>query len=215
VAQLEALFLTDHYVETETELEDALHLSVPAPVGQVTAHLFPSGPAYPRANHQDLLISLIHAARQEIIIVTPYFVPDELFTHALRSARDRGVEVSLILPRKADSRLTNFAQESHYEELLECGVRLHLYRNGFLHAKHITIDHALAVIGSTNIDIRSFALNAEASLLIYHQATVAALESHNDRYTAQSDLIELDQWKQRPLWKQTLENLARLADSLL
>ena len=215
VAQIEALFYADHYVETEVELPGVQNLVIPEKTGSTSAQLFPSGPAYPRANHQELLVALIHSAREELFIVTPYFVPDDIFLHALRTARDRNVKIDIIVPLNADNRFTRLAQESHYEELLDCGIGIHRYRKGFLHAKHILIDHTMAVIGSTNIDIRSFALNAEASLLVYERAAVIELENLNQRYLRDSDPVDINTWKQRPAWKQVLESLARLADSLL
>lgn len=215
VAQLQAVFLTDHFIETGRGTAPEPYFPKPEATGEVEAQILPSGPAYPRENHLNLLVSLVHAARKSIILVTPYFVPDAIFLHALIGACDRGVEVDMVVPMHPDQKISHWAQESHYEELLEAGVRIHRYRLGFLHAKHLTIDGAIAVIGSTNIDIRSFALNAEASLLLYDAPSISLLAEINRRTIADAEPVVLAEWRKRPLWKQTVENTARMADSLL
>ena len=215
VAQLQAVFLTDHFIETGIELPTDSLFPTPTPAGDVEAQILPSGPAYPQENHLDYLLSLIYTARKSIVIVTPYFVPDEIFLHAIQVACNRGVQIDMILPKFPDQKISHWAQESRYEALLESGVRIHLYRPGFLHAKYVTVDEAISVIGSTNIDIRSFALNAEASLLLYDVPSIAKLSEIIERTLADSDPVDLDTWRRRPLWKQTVENTARLADSLL
>jgi cardiolipin synthase len=177
--------------------------------------MLPSGPGYGRENGQTALVSLIHAARERLVITTPYFVPDEPFLQALSTASLRGVETRLVVSARSNQRLTQLAQASYYEQLLEAGIAIHLYEPRFLHAKHMTVDGAVAVIGSTNIDIRSFALNAEASLLVYDPQVVHALEAVQARYLAASRTLERDRWAGRSLGARTVENTARLADSLL
>jgi cardiolipin synthase len=111
--------------------------------------------------------------------------------------------------------VTNLAQQSYYDELLEVGVRIHLYHPNFLHAKHLSIDDDVALVGSSNIDIRSFALNAEVSLLVYDAAVMAQLRAIHERYFANSELLTKEKWAQRGVIQRTAQNVARLADSLL
>jgi len=93
-------------------------------------------------------------------------------------------------------------------------VRIHLFRDFLLHAKNVSIDGRLAIIGSSNVDLRSFQLNEEASLLLYDSASVAALETIQRGYLEKSDEVALETWRKRPMWQKLLENLARLVGSL-
>jgi cardiolipin synthase len=123
--------------------------------------------------------------------------------------------VDLVLSEHDNQLITQLAQRSFYDELLEAGVRIHLYQPRFLHAKHLSIDNTLVLIGSTNIDIRSFALNSEVNVLIYDANVAAALGVIQDRYFANSRLLTLEEWQKRPPLTRILQNIARLADSLL
>lgn len=164
---------------------------------------------------QRLVVALIHGARERIVITTPYFIPDEALLQALHTAVLRGVEVHLVVSRKSDQVLVGLAQRSYYGELLRAGVKIHLYRRKFLHAKHLSIDGAVAMIGSSNIDIRSFVLNAEISLLLYSAEAANRLRAEQDRYIGHSDELTEAGWAQRPLWVKVPQNLARLLSPLL
>ncbi|HMF13657.1 MAG TPA: phospholipase D-like domain-containing protein, partial [Gemmataceae bacterium] len=126
-----------------------------------------------------------------------------------------GVEVHLVVSEKGDHFLVSLAQESYYEEMLEAGVRVHLYRKNFLHAKHLSVDNAVAVIGSSNLDIRSFALNAEVMLMLYDPGVAAQLADEQEHYFAHSRLLSLEAWSERPFRSKFAENLARLLSPLL
>lgn len=215
VAQLQAVFLMDYFIETGVvEQSPELFPELPA-VGDSPVQVVPSGPGYRRENGQELMVSLLYAAEKRVVITTPYFVPDEIFLQAMRAATLRGVELHLVLSKHSNQRVTNLAQCSYYDSLLEAGVQVHLYEPHFLHAKHLTIDDHIAFIGSTNIDIRSFALNAEINLLVYDEAVVKELQAVQARYIAHSDLLTAEVWNQRPLGLRTIQNIACLADSLL
>jgi cardiolipin synthase len=215
VAQIQAVLLADRFIETGATIDfEHLFPELPA-AGSSPAQLLPSGPGYQRENGEELFIALLYAARQRVVITTPYFVPDEPFIKALRSAARRGVEVRLIVSKHANQPLTQLAQRSYYDDLLTEGIHVHLYRPHFLHAKHLTVDDSIALIGSTNIDIRSFALNAEVSLIIYDPAVVSQLRTVQERYLADSDILDLDMWRRRPLSQRVAQNIARLMDSLL
>ncbi len=215
VAQIQAVLLADRFIETGATFDvGPLFPELPA-TGSTTAQLVPSGPGYQRENGEELFIALLYAARQRVVITTPYFVPDEPFLTALRSAARRGVEVRLVVSRHANQTFTQYAQRSYYDDLLTAGVHIHLYRPHFLHAKHLSVDDSVAVLGSTNIDIRSFALNAEVSFIAYDPTVVAHLRAVQERYLGDSDELDLATWRQRPLSQRVLQNLARLGDSLL
>ena len=215
VHQLQAVFCTDYFLETNGVLDDPRYFPAIPAVGSTPAQLLPGGPGFARANQQELLVSLLHSAREEVVLVTPYFVPDEPFLQAMYTAVDRGVAVHLILSESSNQRVTQYAQMSYYEELLQAGVRVHLYQPGFLHAKHAVIDHEVAVLGSTNLDIRSFALNAEVSMLIYDKDIAGELEDIQRVYMDHSTVLDRREWAARPWHRRMLQNTARLMDSLL
>ncbi|WP_101926253.1 MULTISPECIES: cardiolipin synthase [Luteimonas] len=213
VAQLQALFASDWYIETGEVL--AVDGAPAAPGGMVVAQLLPSGPAYPFENARNVVVALLQRARRRAVLVTPYFVPDEATLGALRIAALSGVEVQLVLSQSNNQRLTAWAQAAFYEELLAAGVRIALYRPHFLHAKHVSIDDDIALVGSCNLDIRSFLLNAEAGLLCYDRAVVARLRAIEADYLADADVLDAATWQRRPTWRRSVEGIARLADSFL
>ena len=161
------------------------------------------------------MIALIYAARREVIIATPYFVPDEPFLQAIIAASRRGVRVQLLLTKRSNQAVTHLAQQSYYTQLMQSGVEIALFEGRFLHAKHMAVDDRLVLIGSTNMDIRSFALNAEVSLLCYDESVMQQLHEVHSKYLAHSVKLDHVRWSKRPLRRRLLQNLARLADSLL
>lgn len=217
VRQLQAVFLADRYYETETMPPEAQEELLPevAEAGGALAQVLPSGPGYHRENTQQIMIALIHAARSRVVLTTPYFMPDDSFQLALRMAAERGVDVRLIVSRESNKRVVQLAQQSNYDDLLEAGVKIYLHHASFLHAKHATIDDGIAMIGSSNLDIRSFALNNEVSVLIYDRGVVAELGAIQRRYLSGAEQVDVERWRKRGIGVRVLQNLARLADSLI
>jgi cardiolipin synthase A/B len=216
VSQLQAVFLADHYLETEETLDRAELFPDLAPAGNSIAQLLPSGPGYGQENGRDLIISMLYEARRRVVIVTPYFVPDEPFLQAICAAgRRANARVHLVVSKHANQLITQFAQRSYYDDLLEAGVEIHLYRPHFLHAKLLTIDDDIALVGSTNMDIRSFALNAEINLLIYDRQVVKSLEEIQESYLANSELLTMEAWRKRSVIAKIAQNTGRLMDSFL
>jgi cardiolipin synthase len=213
--ELQAVFLADRFLETNTLLDEPEIFPEPCQAGEVIAQIVPSGPGYRRENGQELMITLLYAARERAVLTTPYFVPDEPFLEALRAVARRGVEMHLIVSIHANQTLTQLAQRSFYDELLDAGVSIHLYQPRFLHAKYLTIDNDVAHIGSANIDIRSFALNAEIGLLFYDAKVLGELRRIQEGYLANSVQLTAEEWSRRPLAARTLQGVARLADSFL
>jgi cardiolipin synthase len=215
VLELQAVFVADWFLETEEVLADPTLFPVPAPAGAATAQAMPSGPDYPEAGMERLLGALVHGARERVVLTTPYFIPDEALLHALQTAVLRGVEVHVVLSKPVDQILVNLAQRSYYAELLEAGVAIHLYRDRLLHAKHASIDRAIAVIGSSNIDMRSFTLNAEISLIVFDSDATARLHAIEEGNFARSERLSPADWRARPLKVRIVENVARLMSPLL
>jgi cardiolipin synthase A/B len=213
VAALEAVILMDWCLETNRTPPPSL--PVPARSGSAALQLLPSGADYPLEGFQTLLVWQLHEARQRVIIVSPYFIPDQDVVAALQTAAARGLEVDIVVSKVVDYRLVNLAQRSYYDELLACGVRIHEFRDHLLHAKNVSIDGNLGIVGSSNVDLRSFQLNEEVSLLLLDRASVASLENIQRNYLKHSDRIDLDQWRRRGRPAMLAENLAHITAPLL
>ncbi|AOD13607.1 cardiolipin synthase [Xanthomonas fragariae] len=213
VNHLEAVFASDWFTETGQRLD--VWPDAPVCVANIVTQLLPSGPAYPFENARDAINAVIHLARRKVVLVTPYFMPDEALLSALRIAGVSGVDVQLILSASNNQRLAAWAQEAYFEELLRCGVKIALYRPHFLHAKHLSMDEDIALVGSINLDIRSFALNAEIGMLCYDTGVVKRLREIEQDYLANARQLDLEQWRRRPAWRRSREGIARLADALM
>jgi cardiolipin synthase len=215
VLELQAVFAEDWYLETGELLGQRRYFPDPRIAGTIAAQALPSGPGYPRENNQRLIVSLIHAANKRIVITMPYLIPDDALMQALQTAVLRGVAVTLVVPLQMDQILVCLAQRSYYEDMIDNGIRICCYGKRFLHAKHVTIDDSIAWIGSSNLDIRSFALNAEIVVLLYDRGVCARLTEEQARYFREGEFIDPATWRQRPLRRKVAENLARLFSPLL
>lgn len=217
VHALELVFLQDWLLDADEPappLESFLP-DIPADPDGSVVHVVPSGPGpHPDAIHQAILQTL-YLAREEIIITTPYFVPDEATKTSLRAAALRGVHVTIVVPRNNDSILVSRASKSIYGDLLAAGVHILHHHPGLLHAKTITIDRRLAVIGSANLDTRSFYLNFEVTLWIYDDDFASVVRFLQSRYIASADPVDPHAWARRPLHQRFLDNAAQLVGPLL
>ena len=218
VLQLAAVFLTDWYSETGVILGRGDLGTVPATVekyGDSLAQILPSGPGYEDENNLKLFTALIHLAQKRIIITNPYFVPDDALTTAITSAARRGVEVVMINSEVMDQWLVGHAQRSFYEVLLKAGVKIYWYKAPILlHSKFITVDDEIATIGSSNLDIRSFELDLEVTMISYDPKVVKALGKVETQYLQRSKLITLPWWQKRHRKDQLFDNIARLTSAL-
>jgi cardiolipin synthase len=200
VLDLQYVFATDWFVETNEVLDGVAEFPAPAIAGNVPAQALASGPAFPTQNNQRLFVALVHGARRRVILTTPYFIADEPLLQAMQTAALRGVAVHLVVSETSDHLVVALAQESYYEELLESGVQIHLYRQNCLHAKHLSIDGSVALIGTSNLDIRSFALNAEVMLMIDDADVAAKLAVQEERYFANAQVLMLTILANRLSW---------------
>jgi cardiolipin synthase len=208
-----AVFLTDWYLETEQLLEG--EPAIPDRRGDARLQVLPSGADYPLEGFQTLLTWQVDRAREKVLLVTPYLIPDDSLVSAMSTAVIRGVEVHVVVSAVVDQPLVNLAQCSYYDELLACGVRIHRYRQFLLHAKTVRIDDDLGIIGSSNVDIRSFQLNEEVSLLVIDGPSLTRLHEIQDGYLAASDELSRDEWRQRSPLRKLAEGAARLVSPLL
>ncbi|WP_193755277.1 cardiolipin synthase [Microbacterium testaceum] len=216
VASINAVFLSDWYSETDETLRDEIDLfSVTTGPGELDCQIVPSGPGFDFQNNLKLFLGLLFAARERIIIVSPYFVPDEALLLAITTACQRGVHVELFVSEEGDQAMVYHAQRSYYETLLRAGVVIWMYRKPFiLHSKSVTIDDEVAVIGSSNMDMRSFGLNLEVSMLVRGQEFVRDMRAVEDVYRGLSRELTTEEWQQQPLRSTILDNLARLTSAL-
>jgi cardiolipin synthase len=219
VQQLQAVFATDWFSESRVPLDPERFPELaykPCAKGTMLAQVIPSGPGHETNNNLQLFIALVHAARERVVIVTPYFVPDNALLAALQIAARRGVHVTLIVSGVADQFLVSRAQWSYYDELLEAGVEIREVNPPvILHAKNMSIDDCIAVIGSSNMDMRSFELCLEVTTIWYSQEAVAKMRDIEESYITRSKPVDLEVWRQRPFGKRFAENIARLFASLV
>jgi cardiolipin synthase len=162
----------------------------------------------------EIFETLMYTARRELVISTPYYVPDEAMQTALCSSAYRGVDTTIIYPARNDSWIVGAASRSYYNDLLAAGVRIFEYKGGLLHTKSLTLDGEITLIGSANMDRRSFELNYENNILLYDQSLTADLRKRQDSYIAQSNLITdemVASWDwQRRLWNNAIAMLGPL-----
>lgn len=215
VLSVNAIFVADWYSETDVVLEgiDITHAEPGS--GDLDCQVVPSGPGFEVENNLLLFLGLLYAAKKKIMMVSPYFIPDEALLLAVTAAVDRGVDVQLFVSEEGDQAIVYHAQRSYYEALLKAGVRIWIYRKPYiLHTKSLTIDDEVAVIGSSNMDMRSFGLNLEVSMLVRGEEFVAELRAVEAQYRALSRELTLEEWMQQPLRSTVLDNLARLTSAL-
>jgi len=215
VWQLQYVFASDWYLDGDALLNDPEFFPAAEMPANVAVQVLPSGPHSPHENNQRLIVSLVHAARERIVVTTPYFVPDEPLLQAIETAAVRGVEVHLIVSRRTDNWLVRMAQESYYDELLDFGVHVHRYEPQFLHTKCLSVDGEIVLIGSSNMDIRSFRLNSEISMLIYDREVAARLRVEEERYLRDSHELGRTRWGNISYVRRLSQGLARLVSPLL
>ena len=224
--ELAAVFYGDWAVENDHNLSATLDRlnryanempdrARPAASGGALLQVIPSHPGSDTALVYDVLVNALNVAQESIIISTPYFVPDEALLNTIIIAARRGVAVTLIVPRRVDSRLVRYASRAYYRPLLDAGVCLKTFDAGLLHTKAVVIDDRFALFGTVNMDMRSFYLNLEVSLALYTPDTVAAIRALLDGYLQQSEAVELKKWEQRRRLQRFIERCARLVSPLL
>jgi cardiolipin synthase len=218
VASVNAIFLADWYSETDEVLDEGTQINLDDVVsgsGDLDCQIVPSGPGFDGENNLRLFLGLLYYAQRRISIVSPYFVPDEALLYALTTARLRGVDVELFVSEEGDQAVVYHAQRSYYEVLLKAGVRIWMYRKPYiLHTKCFTIDDEVAVIGSSNMDMRSFGLNMEVSLMVRGEEFVQEMQDVAEMYRSLSRELTLEEWQEQPLRSTVLDNLARLTSAL-
>jgi cardiolipin synthase len=218
VAPLAMTMIGDWMVETGEPIEsiiESAQLKLVHPQGPADVQVIPTGPGQGEDGILQMLLAIINAARKELVLTTPYFVPDESMLRALRGAAARGVRVDLVVPEKLDSRPTHHASRSYYDALLDAGVRIHLYNKGLLHTKAITADREISMFGTVNLDMRSIWINYEVALFIYGPLFGNMLHALQESYIGDSILLDPGEWRRRSGGQRFQENVFRLLSPLL
>jgi len=209
--QNQYLFASDWESETG---ENISHLLI-EPISDVEpgfpAQVIGTGPTVRYSAMPEIFETLIYAARRELVITTPYYVPDDPMQAALCACARRGVKTIIIFPARNDSWIVGAASRSYYDDLLSAGVEIHEYEGGLLHTKSLTIDGQITLIGSANMDRRSFELNYENNILFYDHSLSADMRERQEQYLAQSrkltpDMVAGWSWQHR-LWNNTIAML--------
>ncbi len=219
VSGINAIFLSDWYAETDELIENerVVVTDIAASSGSdaLDCQVVPSGPGYEGENNLQLFLGLLHSAQKKVIITSPYFVPNEAMLYAIIAARKRGLEVQLFVSAIGDQGPVFHAQRSYYSPLLEAGVEIWRYPAPYiLHAKHLSIDDDVAVIGSSNMDIRSFLLDMEISMLVYGTSFVDEMRAVEAHYREIGSQLTLEEWNKEPWQSTALDGLARLTSAL-
>lgn len=161
------------------------------------------------------LMQAINLAEEEVLITTPYFIPGDSMLDAICMAAMSGVKVKLLIPEKGDSRIVSAANRSYFTKLLQAGTEVYLYQKGFVHAKTLVSDRKLSIVGTANMDLRSFELNFEVNAVVYDEQIAGQLRKQFFEDLQSSVRIDPEQWLNRPWWQQLPEKMARLASPVL
>jgi cardiolipin synthase len=208
VQQNQYLFASDWMSYYEENINPLLKLPVSAPKTGFPAQVVGTGPTVRYSAMPEMFESLFHAARDELVISTPYYVPDEPMQNALCAAAWRGVKTTIIFPANNDSWIIAGASRSYYKDLLEAGVEIYEYVGGLLHTKSLTLDGAITLIGSANMDRRSFELNYENNILFYNPDLTNDVRARQQEYISKSRPVTremVESWSlATQLWNNTL-----------
>ncbi|WP_027014860.1 cardiolipin synthase [Comamonas composti] len=212
VAQMQMIFASDWRQASGKSLAPLLPPADLAGKAGFAALAIAEGPNERRRSTPHLVSTLLASARHEVVISTPYFVPDATVLEALCATALRGVAVTLIVPARNDSWIVGAASRSNYRRLLAAGVGILEFRPGLLHAKTLCVDGEVALVGSTNLDLRSFDLNFESNVLLHDRALTAAIRARQQAYADAADTITMEQvlawrWSKR-IWHNLLATLS-------
>jgi cardiolipin synthase len=209
--QNQYLFASDWEAETGEDISSLLRQPMPPTQPGLAAQVIGTGPTVRFSAMPDIFETLMYAARRELIITTPYFVPDESMQGGLCASARRGVDTTIVFPARNDSWIVAAASRSYYSDLLAAGVRIFEYEGGLLHTKSLTLDREITLIGSANMDRRSFDLNYENNILFYDPSLTADMRQRQQSYIDQSRLITGDMvngWSRRQqLWNNAIAML--------
>jgi len=188
--QNQHLFAGDWMAHVDDDIDVLLRRPFPDAAPGISAQVVGTGPTVRYSAMPELFETLIYSARRSLVITTPYYVPDESMQAALCASARRGVETLIVFPQRNDSRIVAAASRSYYADLLAAGVRIYEYVGGLLHTKSLTLDGEISLIGSANMDRRSFDLNYENNILLYDPDLTQQVRARQQRYLDSALLVE-------------------------
>jgi cardiolipin synthase len=213
--QNQHLFASDWMAEVDEDLTPFLRLPLPPGESGLTAQVIGTGPTARHSAMPEVFETLMYAARHELLITTPYYVPDESMQAALCASARRGVKTTIIFPARNDSWIVGAASRSYYSELLAAGVRIFEYEGGLLHAKTLTLDGEVTLIGSANMDRRSFDLNYENNILVCEPVLTAALRGRQEIFLKSSHEVTAERVAAWPIRRRLLNNTIAMLGPVL
>jgi len=213
--QNQYLFISDWMAHQDEDIRDLLKRPLPPDQPGFAAQVIGTGPTIRNSAMPEVFETLMFAARHELFITTPYYVPDEAMQTALCASAYRGVETTVIFPARNDSFIVQAASRSYYADLLEAGVRIFEFKGGLLHTKSLTLDGEITLIGSANMDRRSFDLNYENNILLYDSTLTAEIRRRQDDYLAQSREVTAEMVGQWPITRKFWNNAIAMLGPIL
>lgn len=213
--QNQQIFASDWLAHVDDNLDDILQEEPNNEQTGFTAQAIGTGPTVRYSAMPELFVSLMYSARRELRITTPYFVPNEAMQEALCAAARRGVPTTIIFPKRNDSWVVAAASHSYYEALLRAGVRIFEFKGGLLHTKSLIIDREVSLIGSANMDRRSFELNYENNILFYDTTLTEAVRQRQEHYLADSDEVTLAMVEAWPITRRLWNNAIGMLGPIL
>ncbi|QNG59572.1 cardiolipin synthase [Bacillus sp. PAMC26568] len=217
VRTLQMIFLQDWYYMTGENLvkQEYMTPSIELEEHEGGVQIIAGGPDNKWEIIKNLFFSMITSAKDSIWIASPYFVPDEDILSALKIASLSGIDVRLLVPKNPDKKIVFYASRSYFLELLEAGVKIYEYKDGFMHSKIVIVDYELASIGTANMDMRSFHLNFEVNAFLYRTTSTQTLVDEFERDIKKSHEIIMDEFNERPFKQKMIESMSRLLSPLL
>ena len=213
--QNQYLFVADWMAHRDEDIRELLKRPLPPDQPGFAAQVIGTGPTIRNSAMPEVFETLMFAARHELFITTPYYVPDEAMQTALCASAYRGVETTVIFPARNDSFIVQAASRSYYADLLEAGVRIFEFKGGLLHTKSLTLDGEITLIGSANMDRRSFDLNYENNILLYDSTLTAEIRRRQDDYLAQSREVTAEMVGQWPITRKFWNNAIAMLGPIL
>ncbi|WP_455380997.1 cardiolipin synthase [Acidihalobacter prosperus] len=212
---LQRLFVEDWFLDSHEWLEDVLLIKPEAEADGVDAQVIGTGPMSYNHAMREVQQAALHLSRKEAVITSPYLVPDEGMIASIHATSRCGAHTLMVVPARNDSRLVAAASRSYYADLLESGVDIFEYGKGLLHAKTLTVDNRFSILGSANLDRRSFEINFEVSVIVYSASFTRQLRSLQGHYTHEARAVRPDDWSQVSWSRRLYYNTASLLAALL
>jgi len=215
VWQNQHLFVSDWMAHVDEDLQPLLKTPVSALEGGFAAQVVGTGPTVRFSAMPEVFENLMYTARKELFITTPYFVPDDSMLSAICASARRGVETTIIFPARNDSLFVAAASRSYYGDMLAAGVKIREYKGGLLHTKSLTIDGEMTLIGSANMDRRSFELNYENNILFHDAELTASVRARQELYLQQSRTVDRETVANWPVYQRFFNNAIAMLGPIL